>query len=252
MNKNIGHQVKRFWGRNGATILTVFGGAGVIATSVLAVRATPKALMRIEQAEVNKGDELTKFEVVKAAAPVYIPAVAVGASTLLCIFGANSLSKRQQANLVGAYALLDTSFKEYKNKVTEMLGKDGADEIAAELAKDKYQDVGDIAVSPDKQLFYDEFSSQYFESTMEQVLHAENRINRDLHLHGYAVLASYYDMLGIPEYDDGGILGWSEGGNLARYWQSWIDFEHHKVILEDGLECIIVSTSHDPYMEYDN
>lgn len=250
MNKHV-HQLKRFCDRNGATILTVLGGAGVVATSVMAVKATPKALMRIEAAKEEKGEELTKLETAKVAAPVYIPTVLVGASTLVCIFGANVLSKRQQANLVGAYALLDRSFKEYKNKVTDMLGVDGANEIRGEIAKDKYREADNITVSPDNQLFYDEFSGQYFETTMEKVLWAENQINRDLHLQGGAVLADWYSMLDIPEYDDGGLLGWSEGGNQSRYWQSWIDFNHHKVVMEDGLECIIITMDQDPYLEFD-
>ena len=113
------HVSKRFIKRNASTILTCIGGAGVIATSVLAVKATPKALQMIDNAKEEKGEDLSKWEIVKTAGPAYIPAVLVGASSIACIFGANVLNQRQQASLMSAYALLDNSYKEYKAKVIE-------------------------------------------------------------------------------------------------------------------------------------
>lgn len=83
-------------------------------TAVMAVKATPKALRLIEEAEKEKGKKLTKTETVKVAWTPYIPTVLVGASTIACIFGANVLNKRRQAALMSAYALLDSSYKEYK------------------------------------------------------------------------------------------------------------------------------------------
>ena len=83
---------KVFFKKNSATILTCLGGVGVIATSIMAVKATPKALKIIEKAEEEKGEELTKTEIVKAAGVVYIPTVLTGVSTIACIFGANVLN----------------------------------------------------------------------------------------------------------------------------------------------------------------
>ena len=114
---NLIHRSKHFLSRNGSTILTIMGGVGVVATSVMAVKATPKALQLLDKAEQEKGEKLTKLETVKVAAPVYIPTVLIGTSTLICVFGANVLNKHKQASLASAYALIDTSFKEYKKKV---------------------------------------------------------------------------------------------------------------------------------------
>lgn len=246
---NLSQHLKRFWNRNGATVLTCTGAAGVVVTSVMAVKATSKATAAIEQAKAEKGEDLTKLEVVRAAGPAYIPTIIIGASTMVCIFGANILNKQHQASIAGAYALLDNSYKEYKKKVEELYGKDGANEVKTAIAKDKFE-VADLSLSPDMQLFYDEFTGQYFESTIERVLRAESEINRNIHLSGFAYLVDFYDAIGY-EYDDGSVLGWSEGGNLARYWQSWVDFGHHKVELEDGLECIILTIFHEPYMEFE-
>lgn len=54
--------------RNASTVLTILGGIGVVATSILAVKATPKALTLIDEAKTEKGGELSKWEVAKVAA----------------------------------------------------------------------------------------------------------------------------------------------------------------------------------------
>ena len=137
---NLLSRSKLFCKRNGSTILTCIGGAGVVATTVLAVKATPKAIKLLEKAEEEKGEKLTKTEIVKVAGPVYIPTILSGASTIACIFGANILNKRKQASLMSAYALLDNSYKEYRGMVSELYGEEAEERIKSELAKDKYDE----------------------------------------------------------------------------------------------------------------
>ena len=156
---------KQFWNRNGSTILTVLGGIGVIGTAVLAVKATPKAMKLVEEAKEEKGEELTKWEIVKVTGPAYIPAGIVGLASVGCIFGANILNKKTQASMASAYALLDQSFKEYKRKVVDVYGSEADQKVRTEIAKDHYDD-DDFAVVPEeddgKILFYDQFSHRYF------------------------------------------------------------------------------------------
>ena len=177
------YKPKVFLKKNGSTILTVAGGVGVVATSVMAVKATPKALYLLEQAKEEKGEELTKFELVQVAGPVYIPSIIIGVSTIACIFGANALNKRQQAALMSAYALLDNSYKEYKAKVKGLYGEDADAVVKNSIAKDKYEKE-EIVVDDGKRLFYDEFSGRYFESTSENVIKAEYELNRETALYG--------------------------------------------------------------------
>lgn len=248
MNNLLGRS-QLFFKRNASTILTCVGGAGVIATSILAVKATPKALRLLEEAKKEKGEELTKVETVKVAGPAYVPSIIVGASTIACIFGANILNKRQQAAMVSAYALLDSSYKDYKEKVKEMYGEEANNEVKAEIAKDKYEET-DISVDDDKQLFYDEFSGRYFESTIEDVQRAEYQINRDLSMRDYATINEFYDYLKIPQIESGDELGWSTGMNFDYYWQTWIDFNHQKVTMDDGLECYIITMFEEPLLNW--
>ena len=230
-------------------ILTCVGSIGVAATAVLAVKATPKAMRLLESAEEEKGEELTTLETVKIAGPAYIPAAITGVSTIACIFGANILSKCQQASLMSAYALVENSYKEYKNKLKTLYGDDADKEITKEIVKDRYENY-DASVSDEKQLFFDYFSMRYFESTMEEVLIGENNFNKNLTLNGYASLNELYDSLGIPRVDYGYELGWSHEAGGAFYGYSWIDFEHEKITLEGDLECCIISMSNEPTADF--
>lgn len=248
---NLLNKSTRFLKRNASTILTCVGGVGVVATSVMAVKATPKALRLIDNAREEKGGELTKFEVFRTAAPVYIPSTLLGVSTIACIFGANVLNKRNQAAIMSAYALLDSSYKDYKNKVQKLYGDDAAKLITEEIVKDKYEEA-DISVSKDKELFYDEFSNRYFESTMEEVLKAEYELNRMLSIEYGVYLNEFYEKLGIDTVRYGDYLGWSSGELMEAYWYCWVEFHHTKTVMDDGLECTIISMGMEPTFDFEN
>lgn len=248
---NLLNSSKLFLKRNASTILTGVGSAGVIATSVLAVKATPKALTLLEEAKEEKGEDLTKLEAVSVAGPAYIPAIIVGASTIACIVGANILNTRKQAALMSAYALLDSSYKEYRNKVNELYGEDADKTVKAEIAKDKYENEK-YPLEDNKNLYYDNYSERYFEATAETILKAENYINKRLsECHG-AYLNEFYEHVGLETTDYGDYMGWSSEEMYETTWSSWLDFDHHKVIMDDGLECTIISFSMDPTFDFEN
>lgn len=243
---------KMFLKRNSSTILTCIGGVGVVATAVLAVKATPKALLLLEDAKEEKGEELTKTEIVKVAGPVYIPAVATGAGTLACIFGANMLNKRSQASLMSAYALLDKNYRDYRDKVKELHGPDAARTVINEIAKDTYKEEEPEVEDSNNQLFYDSFSGTYFESTLEEVLQAEYKLNRLLITQDYAYLNDWYLALGIEPIDESLEYGWTTGACSDLYWQSWIDFHHQNITMDDGLEVCIIHFNQEPILCFEN
>ena len=242
---------QKFLKKKSATILTCMGAAGVVATTVTAVKATPKALLLLDNAKEEKGEELSKLEVVKIAGPVYIPSIVLGVSTLACIFGVNMLNKRGQASLMSAYALLDSSYKDYKKKVDELYGSEAGNLIRTEIAKDKYEERPIESIDDDKQLYYDYYSGRYFEATPYQVKRAEYEINRSLMTQDAAYLNEWYRLLGMETLDHGYDFGWSTCMNMDAYWQTWIDFHHERVVMDDGLECIIITFMQDPYPEDD-
>ena len=108
--------------------LSCIASVGVVVTAVVAVKATPKAVVKIhaDSRKNHDGDPYayTKQEAVASAWKCYIPAVAIGASTIACIMGANALNRRQQAALTSAYALVQNSYKEYKDKLKELYGEE--------------------------------------------------------------------------------------------------------------------------------
>lgn len=247
--------VQQFIKRNASTILTSLGAAGVVVTAVMAVKETPKALSLLEEAKEKKGEDLTKWEKVKIAGPVYAPSVITGAATVVCIFGSNVISKHQQATLMGAYALLDNSYREYKKKTDELYGEEAGKQIRSEIAKDKY--TGDDELIDDgKELFYDFYSGRYFESTKEAVLWAQYETNRAMMVNYAVGLNEYYDLLGLeerPEYEN---LGWSCGQIEEMYWHPWIEFNHEETIIDgdsdynEGMPCMIIYMPFEPFIDY--
>lgn len=239
---NLLNSSKLFLRRNSPTILTFLGAAGVVATSIAAAKATPKAMALLEKTKEEKGEELTKLEIVKVAGPAYIPAVAIGASTIACIFGANALNKKTQASIMSAYALLDTSYKQYKSKVKELYGENSDQNVKKEIAKDKFKD-NDIHINNEKILFFDFYSLRYFESTERLVLKAENRVNELLKLYGRASLNDFYESLGMPTAYTGYELWW----NVQKCPS--VEFTHDITTMDDGLECCVISMSVEPECE---
>ena len=184
------HKIGRSLKKASPTILTCIGAAGVVATAVLAVKATPKAdsLIKADSRKNHDGDPYaaTKLEAVKSCWKCYIPAAATGVATIICIFGANTLNKKQQASLASAYALVNQSYSDYKHKLKELYGEDAHKKIMESIAAEKssmppitatggfsnssleFEDANE-----EQRLFYDSFSKRYFQATISQVLQAE-------------------------------------------------------------------------------
>ena len=242
------NKVELFVKRHSTSILTVLGASGVVATTVLAVKATPKAMELLEEAKEEKGEDLTPVEVVKTAWKPYIPAAITGVSTIACIFSINLLSTKNQASLMSAYALLDSTFKEYQNKVNELHGGEAATNIKHEVIKSKFDT--NMELHEDKHLFFDYQSMQFFESTMEDVMRAENEFLEVFHDRGYACLNEFYDCLGIPHVEYGYQLGWFDIENNDPYNCQEFTIDYEKVLINDDLECWIITTNIPPACDY--
>ena len=236
-----------------STILTFVGAAGVVTTSVLAVKATPKAMRLIADKKEELGyphdceERLTVIETVKVAWKPYVPAIISGVSTIACIFGANYLSTRTQASLMSAYALLDNTYREYRNKTKELYPEESS-KFEHEIIKSKLNH--DIELDADKELFYDYHSMRDFESTFEEVKHAEYLLNQKLSKDGFACLNDFYDFLGISHVPYGYQLGWSTMTSDEVYGQAPLELVFDKAVMDDGLECNIISITFPPSLEY--
>ena len=244
-------QTGQFLKHNSSTILTCVGAIGVVATAITAVKATPKAMALVEEAEKEKGEELTTMEKVRVAGPAYIPSVAIGVSTIGCVFGANVLSQRNQASLVSAYAFLDNSYKQYKKKVAELYGEEANDRIYASIAEDRYvENKRPVTFDDNVRTYFDVYTMQYFEATEVEVLAAAKRLNQIYKRDGIVSLNEYYELLGLPTTDAGYEVGWSEAASGAWWGYEEILFEYEMITLPDGMEVWMISMPFEPTFDY--
>lgn len=247
ISKRVGRQLYR----SSPTILTVVASVGVIVTTITAVRATTKAVKLLKEAELEKGENLTKVEIIRVAGPSYIPSALLGISTIVCIFGANALNQKKQASLMSAYVMLNESYKQYRKSAKIVYGEDADDKIHVEMAKDAmvatydwgYQVYNmDMDSESERLLFYDLSSKKYFRTTMAAVLNAQYHVNRNLAIRGDCSLNEYLSFLGVEGIDGGDDLGWDISYMVEEMDCYWLDFDNYKSTLEDGLECIIIDT----------
>jgi len=239
--------------RSSPTILTALGIVGVVGTAVTAVRATPKALRLIKaKKDELETDKLTPMELVQTTWRCYIPSVLIGIGTVTCIVGIGVMDKRNQAALMSAYTMLNESYKQYRKAAKKVYGDDADSKIQAEVAKETYISADGLGVysadmdpESEKILCYDMFSKRYFTATMAAIVNAQYHINRNLQLRGYTTINEFYNFIGLDGIKYGDEIAWAmddlmEGGIM------WLDFENHRTVMEDGLECCVISAVLEP------
>jgi hypothetical protein len=250
------HRSKLYLKRSSPTILTCIGAIGVVTTSVMAVKVTPKAvdLIKADSRQNHDGNPYayTKLEAVQSCWQCYIPAALIGLSTISCIFGANVLNKRNQALLVSAYVMLSESYQKYRKAANAVYGEEADSRIKAQMAKDTYVSAdgysvysSDLDPESEKILCYDLYSQRYFMSTMASVLNAQYHLNRNFSLRGDVSVNEFYEFLGIDKINCGDEIGWSMGDGIM-----WLDFENSRAVMDDGMECCVISALWDPNKFY--
>ena len=243
------NNAKRTVSKHSPEILTGVGIAGMIATTVLAVRATPKALELIEEKKKEEWvDKLKPIETVKTAWKPYIPAIVTGTASVACLVGASSVNARRNAALATAYTLSETALREYSDKVVETIGEKKEQNVRDKVAKEQIEknpvtknEV--IFTEKGKSLCFDPYSARYFTNDIETIRKAANTLN-DQMLHsitGYASLNDFYDEIGLPHTETGDMLGWN-ASNLIK-----LDISSH--VTDDGRPSIVIG--HYNRAEYD-
>lgn len=231
-------------------ILTGIGIAGMISTTIFAVRATPKALKLIDQKmEEDNVDELTPVETIKVAWKCYIPAVITGVTSTACLIGASSVNAKRNAALATAYTLSETALKEYKDKVIETIGEK-KEKIIREKIDQDHLDQKPLSKSnvifTDKgnTLCFDYHSGRYFKSDIDHIKRARNELNRRLVGNGYVSLNDFYDELDLEHTKMGYELGWDlDDGN--------VEIEFSAQLANDETPCIVINYEVAPHHNFD-
>lgn len=234
-------------------ILIGFGVAGFITTTVLAVRATPKAMKLLEQAKEEKRvDKLPPIETVKIAWKPYIPAAITGIASIVCVIGANSVNARRNAALATAYQLSTAALNEYKDKVVETIGEKKEQVIREKISKDRVESnpVNNNAVyvtGSGESLFLEPISKRYFKSDIERVRGVVNTLNEIMYSDpfGQIALSDFYDEIGLERTDISNDIGWNiENGSIK--------VEFHPVMSDDGKPCLALYYVTAPKWGYDD
>lgn len=254
MNKNtlanFAKSAQMWTTKHSPEILTGIGIAGMVTTTVLAVKATPKALQLIEAKKREENvEELTALETVKVAWKPYIPALATGAASIACLIWASTESARRNAVLATAYQLSQTAFHEYKEKAVEVIGEKKESAIRDAIDKERIEknpvSKSEVIITEKgSTLCYDPISGRYFKSDIEKIKRAENELNkRMLHdMFGYVSINELYDELGLEHISVGEDLGW----NVSEL----IDIRFGSQLTDNGEPCVVLDYSVAPKRNY--
>lgn len=243
--KKVAKNVQASLTKHSPEILTGFGIVGMCTTTVLSVKATPKALRLIEEKAAEEDvEKLPAVEVIKVAWKPYIPAAVTGTISIACLIGANSANARRNAALATAYKLSESAFTEYREKVVETIGEKKEKAVKDSIAKDRVEQnpVGKnevIITGKGDTLCFDMFSKRYFKSDIDKIKRIENELNKKMLNNEYISLNEYYEELGIMPMPIGYQLGWRvDKGFMELYFSSQLD--------ENGNPCLTVDFNNPP------
>ena len=241
--------------KSSPTILTVVAAVGVIATGYFSAKAAPKALELIEKGRKNEDmTDNSKAELIavniKYGWKPFVPAVIIGASTITCIFGANILNKHQQAAITSAYMMLESQFKEYRNKVIELHGEEEDKKIIESIVQSSIEPLSEY----DEVLTFSmPYLDSYFESSTARVAFAMQQMNYYMMADGCVCLNQLFDFLGLEDHyqDDGDYIGWS-GDDIMINWglPPVLEYRFHdRDDLEEGMVIREIEFWCDPTFE---
>lgn len=169
--------------KHSPTILTAVGTGGVVGSVALAIKATPRAMKKIEAKKKELGvDKLTVKETIKTCWKDYIPTGGMMMATIGCCIGANVINGKHQAALAGLYSLAeqgliakDKELASLKDEMVKNLGEEKAKEIQQKVE----QNASPVKLNDGGRYLF-RFAGQLFYSKPCKIWKAENRINRRL------------------------------------------------------------------------
>jgi hypothetical protein len=260
-------------------ILVVTGVVGTVASAVLACKATLKVNDVVEDtranidkihtsvekghtesgAEYNVEDSKKDLSLVYVQtgikiAKLYAPAVALGGLSIASILASNNILRKRNVAIAAAYATVDKSFKDYRNRVIERFGeeidrelkynikaKEVEETIVNEDGKEEPVKVMKQYVDPTDVSGYARFFEEYTRDEQGNVcknpywdknneynfvfLKAQQRYANDLlRSKKRLFLNEVYDMLGLPRTKAGQVVGWVYDPDMNAIGDNYVDF----------------------------
>ena len=241
--------VKKSMSEHSPEILLGIGIAGMLSSTVMAVKATPKALMLIEDEEDILNRDLTKKEIIQVAWKPYIPAAIGFTVSAACLIGGNTVNAKRNTMLATAYHISERALAEYADKVVEVVGEEKEREIRDAVSRDRMksdpvsnQEV--VLTGKGEVLCYDSISGRYFKSDMNELQKAENVFNKNLLSENYCPLNDFYDELGLDPIEVGDYVGWNINDGLMELYFT-------TQFADNGEPCLVVNYITEPKHGYD-
>lgn len=245
--------VQAFTTKHTPEILVGLGITSMVTSTILAVRATPKAVKLIEaKKEELQVDKLTPVDTVKTCWKCYIPTVVTGVVGVSCVIGSTSVSVRRHAALATAYSLSETALTEYREKVVETIGEKKEKAVRERIAEEKLEknpvnNAEVIVTGKGETLCYDHLSGRYFKSDIDTIQRIVNELNRDMITDMYVSLNTFYEALGLEPTE----LGYSMGWTIDMDRRGFIELNFSAKIATDGTPCIVVDYINAPKYGFD-
>lgn len=226
----------------------IFIGAtiGLAALSVYtAVKATPKALSLISDAEQIKGGKLTVKETVKVAWKPYVATAAAFASMCASVLYASRTYNIRIANSQLTTTLISQAYMAYKDEARKALGEEKEKEVqvnASKASKPVTQPETEAVFGGGKYKCKDAFSGRYFYSDRDTLTRIINKLNYRMMSEMSITLNEYYYEIGLESIPNGEDLGWHiDRGLIEPLFTADLD--------SDGHPCLCVSLPiHEDYM----
>ena len=241
------------------SILIGSGLIGMGAGAVMGVYAAPKAF---EELEEQKGDEYEVADLMdrepkkdswartKIVAKNFGAPAGVFISGALLVIAGHVEDLHRIGILATAGALKSKEIKNLKEEILKSDGEKKLTKINDNIAEKNIQEnpMGNsqvIVTGRGDHLCYDAWSGRYFYTSIEKVQKAINELNRTLLKDGYFSLNDFYEWVGLPEVEGGGVLGWK-----CSSLNDQVDINFSSKISENGEPCLIIRFDVMPEYEF--
>lgn len=230
----------------------IFAGvaiAGVVGTTVMAVRATLKARDIIDEASYVDPDdneevvEPTVRETIALTWKCYIPVVLGAGLTIGAVVAAHTISARRNAILAGLLTTSQQALEEYQKKTEEIVGHSKSEKIKEGIADDRImrQPVDKetiVETGYGRSLCYDTWSGRYFWSDYEKIRQIMNDFNYQLNNDFSMALNEFYEMLHLDTTGCGEEVGFTTQHPLELVYKSRL--------ASDGTPCLVIDYKYQP------
>lgn len=243
---NVWKNTQKALKKHSPEILTGIGIAGMIATTVTAVKATPKALRMIDAKEIEEDRRLSTKEAIAVSWKCYVPAAITGIFSTACLIGASSVNVHRNAALATAYTISETALKEYKEKAVEVVGEKKEQAIRDAVAKEQLEKANIkertfVPTGKGETPCFDPLTNACFKSDMETLRKAENTLNKQMRDDMIITVNEFLQEIGLEPCDAsvGENLGWEIDRGYIE-----LDFSSQLV---DGVPYLVIGHHNPPH-----